>query len=112
MSMPPYRDGQQLLCSMGGLPTLRLRQEAVATAADHIAWVNILGGGMCQSPTNPTVASQTAAGGALVPAMCQPNCPNKWMGVSITEVSGNPPEGVVMQHSQLLCIWGGMIGPV
>jgi len=110
----PYRTGQLLICSMGGTPTLNLpnKPQGPATASDHKEFLNILPGGTCNAPQNPSVMGLMAAtGGHLVPGNCMPNCPSRWIGVSINQVSGNPPDGIVVEGSQLLCTWGGIIRP-
>ena len=58
-----------LKCSMGTIPsslvvpvTMALDgYQPVANIQDHVPMMNIMPFGMCQSPTNPTVAAATAA---------------------------------------------------
>lgn len=88
----------QIMC--GGLPA--------ATIMDHVPMANILPFGMCQSITNPTVASATtAAMGVLTPMPCIPNTAAPWAPGSTTLLLGNKP--ALNDTSKCLCTWGGVI---
>jgi hypothetical protein len=72
-----------------------------ANIMDHIPLVNIMPFGMCQSPSNPTVAAATAAAlGVLTPMPCVPASSAPW-------VPGAPALDNV---SKCMCNWGGVIG--
>lgn len=75
---------------------------------DHVPMVNIMPFGMCMSPSNPTVASATAAAmGVLTPMPCIPNTPAPWTPGAATVLEANFP--VLDNVSTLNCIWGGVI---
>jgi hypothetical protein len=109
--------GAQMMCSFGMapsslvvLPTNEVFTNMVpdANIMDHIPMVNIMPFGMCISPSNPTVASATAAAmGVLTPMPCIPNTPAPWTPGAATVMLGNFP--TLDNVSQLQCIWGGMI---
>jgi len=109
--------GAQMMCSFGMapsslvvLPTNEVFTNMVpdANIMDHIPMVNIMPFGMCMSPSNPTVASATAAAmGVLTPMPCIPNTPAPWTPGAATVMLGNFP--TLDNVSQLQCIWGGMI---
>lgn len=80
--------GATLKCTFGMTPstlmvTVPLRpmiqNKPKATIMDFAPLVNILPFGMCQSPSNPTVASATAAAmGVLTPMPCIPAIVAPW----------------------------------
>jgi hypothetical protein len=79
-----------------------------ANIMDHIPMTNIMPFGMCQSPSNPTVAAATAAAmGVLTPMPCVPATPAPWVPGAPTVLLGNFP--ALDNASQLMCIWGGVI---
>jgi hypothetical protein len=106
-----------MMCSFGMapsslvvLPTNEVFTNMVpdANIMDHIPMVNIMPFGMCMSPSNPTVASATAAAmGVLTPMPCIPNTPAPWTPGAATVILGNFP--TLDNVSQLQCIWGGVI---
>ncbi|NDO46130.1 DUF4280 domain-containing protein [Clostridium sp. MD294] len=79
----------------------------VATIFDNTP-TNISTFGMCTSMTNPTVSAATAAAlGVLTPQPCKPMVTTQWTMGSSTILFQNKP--ALLQNSQLLCMWGGII---
>jgi hypothetical protein len=79
-----------------------------ANIMDHVPMVNIMPFGMCITPTNPAVASATAAAmGVLTPMPCMPVTPAPWVVGSPTVMLGNMP--ALNNTSTLMCTWGGVI---
>jgi hypothetical protein len=75
---------------------------------DHIPVLNVPTFGMCNSPSNPTVAAATAAAmGVLTPMPCVPVTPAPWAPGSPTVLIGNMP--ALNNSSKLMCTWGGVI---
>jgi hypothetical protein len=75
---------------------------------DHIPVLNVPTFGMCNSPSNPTVAAATAAAmGVLTPMPCVPVTPAPWTPGSPTVLIGNMP--ALNNSSKLMCTWGGVI---
>jgi hypothetical protein len=109
--------GAMMQCSFGMapsslvvLPTNQVMTNMVpdANIMDHIPMTNIMPFGMCQSPSNPTVAAATAAAlGVLTPMPCIPATPAPWVAGAPTVLLGNFP--TLDNVSQLMCIWGGVI---
>lgn len=110
-------NGATLMCSFGVAPsvltvlpinrTLTSNMPA-ANIMDHIPMVNIMPFGMCVTPSNPMVASLTAAAmGVLTPAPCMPVTPAPWIVGSPTVLLGNMP--ALNNTSTLMCTWGGVI---
>jgi Domain of unknown function (DUF4280) len=112
--------GAALTCSMGTspsklsvLPTNETYggMSPAATVQDMMPQVNIAPFGMCQSPTNPQVATATAAaGGTLTPQPCVPATSSPWTpgsaNVSIASAAG---PAMLSAACQCLCQWGGSI---
>ncbi|MBL8896541.1 MAG: DUF4280 domain-containing protein [Planctomycetes bacterium] len=84
----------------GGLPA--------ANITDMAPMVNIPPFGMCNTPSNPTVASATAAAlGVLTPMPCVPVTTAPWApGCATVLVSGMP---ALNNSSKCMCAWGGVI---
>ena len=80
--------------------------KASATILDHQPLVNVQPFGLCQSLTNPTVAS-AAAFGVLTPQPCIPVIPTPWSPGSPTMLIENTP--ALNDTSQLRCVWAGTI---
>lgn len=79
-----------------------------ANIMDFAPMVNIMPFGMCQSPSNPTVAAATAAAmGVLTPMPCIPATVAPWTPGSATVHVGGMP--ALNDSSQCTCMWGGMI---
>lgn len=84
----------------GGLPA--------ATIMDYAPIVNIPPFGMCNSPSNPTVAAATAAAlGVLTPMPCVPVVPAPWIVGAPTVLIGSMP--ALNNSSKAMCTWGGVI---
>jgi hypothetical protein len=109
--------GAMLQCTFGVapsslvvLPVNRVMTSFVPAAniMDHKPMVNIMPFGMCTSPSNPTVASATAAAlGVLTPMPCIPNTVAPWAPGAATVLLANMP--ALDDTSKLTCLWGGMI---
>ena len=109
--------GAQMMCSFGTtpsdlivLPINRVQTDEVpdANIMDHIPITNIPPFGMCITPSNPAVASATAAAlGVLTPVPCVPVTPAPWVPGALTVLLGNQPS--LDNISKLMCTWGGVI---
>lgn len=79
-----------------------------ATIMDHAPFVNVPPFGMCNSPSNPVVATATAAAlGVLTPMPCVPATATPWApGVPTTLIGGLP---AINNTCKLNCLWGGVI---
>jgi len=84
----------------GGLPA--------GTVMDMAPMVNIPTFGMCNTPSNPVVASATAAAlGVLTPMPCIPATASPWQPGALTvKIMGM---AVLTQTSMCNCMWGGVI---
>ncbi|MCV2369034.1 DUF4280 domain-containing protein [Roseateles oligotrophus] len=108
--------GAQMMCMMGMAPSVfNATPKNVLTSfkpagniMDNKPFMNIPPFGMCQSPSNPTVAAATAAAlGVLTPMPCVPMTPAPWApGSSTLLVAGMP---ALNNTSTLACAWGGVI---
>lgn len=109
--------GAMMQCSFGMapsslvvLPANKLMVDGVPAAniMDNKPMVNILPFGMCNSPSNPTVAAATAAAlGVLTPMPCVPAVVAPWVPGSPTVLIGNMP--ALNNTSKCMCNWGGVI---
>ena len=109
--------GAMMQCTFGAapsslvvLPTNKVFTNEMpdANIMDHIPMTNIMPFGMCMSPSNPVVASATAAAlGVLTPMPCIPSTPAPWVVGAPTVLLANFP--TLDNISQLMCIWGGVI---
>ena len=109
--------GAVLQCSFGVapsslvvLPTNKMLTTSVPAAniMDNKPMVNVMPFGMCSSPSNPTVASATAAAlGVLTPMPCVPNTPAPWTPGAPKVMLANMP--ALDDTSTLACTWGGVI---
>jgi hypothetical protein len=109
--------GAQLMCSFGMAPSELVvlpanrtftDQMPDANIMDNVPMVNIMPFGMCMSPTNPEVATATAAAlGVLTPMPCVPITPAPWVPGVPTVLLENFP--ILDNSSQLTCVWGGLI---
>lgn len=108
--------GAMLQCSFGVAPSTlvvlptncALTTTPAATIMDFAPIVNVPPFGMCQSPSNPTVAAATAAAlGVLTPMPCVPVTAAPWVVGSPTVLIGNMP--ALNNTSKLMCSWGGVI---
>lgn len=109
--------GAMLQCTFGVapsslvvLPKNKVMAEGppAANIMDHIPLVNIMPFGMCNSPSNPTVAAATAAAlGVLTPMPCIPATAAPWVPGAPTVMIGFMP--ALDNVSKCLCTWGGAI---
>ncbi len=110
-------NGAGTACTFGAAPSTLIvlplnrvmtSSQPAATIQDHIPMANITPFGMCMSPSNPTVASATAAAlGVLTPMPCIPVTPSPWVPGSPTVIEGGQP--VLNNDCKLTCTWGGVI---
>lgn len=108
--------GAMLKCSFGMAPstlmvTVPLRpmiqNKPKATIMDFAPMVNIMPFGMCQSMSNPTVASATAAAmGVLTPMPCVPVIVAPWAPGG-KELVANMP--ALLDNCKAMCAYGGNI---
>lgn len=109
--------GAMLKCSFGVAPSvlsvLPVNREMVngmpaANIMDNKPFVNIMPFGMCTTPSNPAVASATAAAlGVLTPMPCVPVTPAPWVPGSPKHMIGKMP--ALNNTSTCMCTWGGVI---
>lgn len=109
--------GATLQCSFGAAPGTLMVLPAnrvltggppAANIMDNKPLVNILPFGMCNSPSNPTVAAATAAAlGVLTPMPCIPVTTAPWVPGAPTVLIGNMP--ALDNQCKLMCMWGGVI---
>ena len=109
--------GAVMTCTCGMAPsslvvlpvrTKKLNQLPRGNIMDYTPMVNILPFGMCNTLSNPTVASATAAAqGVLTPMPCVPAIVAPWMpGNPQCMVQGQP---ALTKSSMCTCMWGGAI---
>jgi hypothetical protein len=109
--------GAMLQCTFGVAPStlVVIPQSKVladgppaATIMDNKPIANIPPFGMCNSPSNPTVAAATAAAlGVLTPMPCVPVTAAPWAPGSATVLLGGQP--ALNNTSKCMCNWGGVI---
>lgn len=110
--------GATLMCSFGVAPStlsvipkgmpVKAGGPMAATIMDFAPMANIPPFGMCTTPSNPTVASATAAAqGVLTPMPCIPVTTSPWAPGSPTAKINNFP--ALNSTSKLMCTWGGVI---
>ncbi|MCC8988277.1 MAG: DUF4280 domain-containing protein [Candidatus Contendobacter sp.] len=110
-------NGATLVCSFGVAPSMLAvlpknqmltSNMPAANIMDNVPTVNIMPFGMCTTPSNPAVASATAAAmGVLTPMPCVPVTPAPWAPGSPTVLLSNVP--ALNDMSKLMCTWGGVI---
>ena len=108
--------GAMMTCTFGMAPsTFNATPKMVMTSnmqagtiMDNIPIMNVPPFGMCNSPSNPTVAAATAAAlGVLTPMPCVPVLPAPWVpGVPTVLITNQP---ALDNNCKLTCAWGGMI---
>lgn len=88
--------------------TKQLNHMPRANIMDFAPMVNIMPFGMCNTLSNPTVASATAAAmGVLTPMPCIPAITAPWTpGNPQCMIQGAP---ALTRSSQCVCMWGGMV---
>lgn len=108
--------GAMLQCSFGVAPSAlavlpanrTLTGAPAANIMDNKPFVNIPPFGMCNSPSNPTVAAATTAAlGVLTPMPCIPVTVAPWVVGAPTVLIGNMP--ALNNSAKLMCTWGGVI---
>lgn len=107
----------QLTCTFGVAPSMLVvtpekkvlsGMQPAATIMDFIPMKNILPFGMCITPSNPAVASATAAAmGVLTPMPCIPVVVSPWKVGATNVVIGGIP--ALDNISTNMCNWGGVI---
>jgi hypothetical protein len=112
-------NGAKLKCSMGSkesgfgvIPAGRcpvyIEGNLMGTIMDKKPFLNIRSFGLCQSLTNPAVATATtAANGVLQKMPCVPNTATPWIGGKMNvQISREP---TLLDNCKLMCMWMGMI---
>lgn len=110
-------NGAATACSFGMTPStltvlpvnrVLTSGQPAATIMDHVPMVNVQPFGMCMTPSNPAVASATAAAqGVLTPMPCIPVTASPWVPGVPNVLEGGMP--VLNNTSTLMCTWGGVI---
>lgn len=109
--------GAQLQCSFGTTPCSLVVADAsrpkcgnmpMATIQDMAPGTNIPTFGMCQTISNPQVATATSAAmGTLTPQPCVPAITSAWApGSAKMKVNGVP---ALTDSCRCMCMWGGSI---
>ena len=109
--------GAMMMCTFGMAPSslviLPVRTKMLSNVPrgnimDFAPMVNIMPFGMCNTPSNPTVAAATAAAmGVLTPMPCIPAVTTPWMpGNPMVLVQGQP---ALTRMCHNMCMWGGQI---
>lgn len=108
--------GAMLQCSFGAAPSTLsvlpvnrvMTGSPAANIMDYVPMLNIMPFGMCNSPSNPTVAAATAAAlGVLTPMPCVPMTVAPWVPGAPTVMIGSMP--TLNDSSKCMCAWGGVI---
>ncbi len=108
--------GAQMQCCFGSAPAVLavVRPTKVAgtmpmaNIQDNKPLVNIPTFGTCMTPTNPAVASATAAAlGVLTPAPCVPATSAPWLPIFPHVMVDNQP--TLVQGTVCMCSYGGVI---
>jgi hypothetical protein len=109
--------GAQLQCTFGVAPSALVvipqnrvmsGNKPVGTIMDNKPMMNIMPFGMCNTLTNPSVASATSAAmGVLTPMPCIPVIAAPWVPGSPTVMIGRMP--ALTDACKLMCNWGGQI---
>jgi hypothetical protein len=110
----------QLMCSFGLTPSalgvlpanrVQCNSQPAANILDTVPMTNIMSFGMCSSPSNPSVASATAAaGGTLTPMPCVPATSAPWTPGASKALIANQP--AVDDSSTCMCTYLGQISVV
>ena len=108
--------GAMLKCTFGIAPSPlmvvdpmrpKVQMKPIANIMDNKPMVNIMPFGMCQSLSNPTVASATAAAlGVLTPMPCIPFVVAPWFPGGKEMISNMP---ALLDNCKCMCNWGGQI---
>ena len=105
-----------MMCTFGMAPSSFMAtprpvftsNQMAGVITDNIPMLNIPPFGMCNSLSNPTVASATAAAlGVLTPMPCLPVFPAPWMPGAPTVLI----QGILALDNtcKLMCAWGGQV---
>ncbi|MDR0695530.1 MAG: DUF4280 domain-containing protein [Holosporales bacterium] len=115
--MPLAVSGAICMCSFGTIPTpltvvpkglMMACGLPIATVTDCIPMVNIAPFGMCNAPSNPSVAAATAAAaGVFTPMPCVPAVTAPWAPTKPNMLSTAGP--VVCGGDRCMCSWCGII---
>ncbi len=110
-------NGAAMTCSFGVAPStltvvpakrVNASNMPAATIMDYAPMMNIAPFGMCTTPSNPQVASATAAAsGVLTPQPCIPVTTAPWAPGSPTVMIGGTP--ALNSTCKCMCTWGGVI---
>jgi Domain of unknown function (DUF4280) len=106
--------GATLQCSLGTTPAtfsatgIQVSAGSPAGVVTDTAAANVPDFGLCQSPSNPQVASATAAAqsATLIPQPCQPVLSQWSPGSAKVTIGGTAALG---DSSQCTCTWGGVV---
>lgn len=112
----PVVNGSLCMCTFGVAPcplivtsqqqTLGTNMPAACIMDNTLA--NLPTFGMCNTPSNPTVASATAAAlGVLTPMPCVPVFAGPWIPGAPTVLISNKP--ALNNTSKLMCAYGGVV---
>jgi hypothetical protein len=108
--------GAMMTCSFGVAPAVlnatpmgvTAGELPAATIMDMAPMVNIPTFGMCNTPTNPVVATATAAAlGVLTPMPCIPATTTPWAPGAVSVTIGKLP--ALTNTCMCNCMWGGVI---
>ena len=108
--------GAVLKCSFGMAPSTFMvvdpmrplvQNKPIGNISDFKPMVNIMPFGMCQTLSNPAVASATAAAwGTLTPMPCIPAVVSPWFPGGREMISHLP---ALLDNCKCMCMWGGVI---
>lgn len=108
--------GAMLKCTFGQIPSTlmvtnpmrpMIQNKPKATIMDFAPMVNVMPFGMCTTPSNPMVASATAAAmGVLTPMPCIPVPVGPWMPGGKQLITNMP---ALLDNCKLMCAYGGSI---
>ena len=104
-------------CTFGAAPATLIVADPTRPLAGNLPSANIMDNkpimnlptfGMCNTPSNPVVASATAAAlGVLTPMPCIPATAAPWVPGAPNVLIGNMP--ALHNGCQCMCNWGGVI---
>ncbi len=110
-------NGAQMTCTFGMAPSalvvlpgrmVQLGEMTMANIMDFKPMVNVMPFGMCNTLSNPTVASATSAAmGVLTPMPCIPALTAPWQPGNPMMLVDNMP--ALTSQSMCVCTWGGVI---
>lgn len=109
-------NGAMMMCTFGMAPAtlnvlpinrVTVGGQPAANIMDFKPIVNVAPFGMCNSPSNPTVAAATAAAlGVLTPMPCVP-VTTPWVPTQPLTMIANQP--ALTADSKCTCSWGGVV---